>query len=163
MKIYTLLFAAILFTASCKESGKQNNNEPAPVTAKIAQTGFEHTPALRSTDSLQIIFYDNPDGDSLRFNRFFTYTNVGDTAAIHLLMEELDKPASLQTAVKKCRSEGKIYAYAKGEPVKTLYFGTRTADCTYLYYIKDGNFIYLNLSNAFNSYLQQQKRKAIKP
>jgi hypothetical protein len=166
MKQKNLIGAAMLIwmLASCSDAVKEKTQQADNnAVIKISQTGLEHAPALRDTDSLQIIFYDNPDGDSLRFNRYFTYTDVSDTAAIKLLMHALDTTASLQTAVKKCRSEGKIYVYVKSEPVKTLYYSMRGAECTYIYYIKDGSFVYLPLRAHFRNFLQQQKQKAVKP
>ena len=42
------------------------------------KTGLETEPVIGKTDSLQLVYYDNPDGDSLRYSRFFTSLAVSN-------------------------------------------------------------------------------------
>ena len=127
------------------------------------KTGLETEPVIGKTDSLQLVYYDNPDGDSLRYSRFFTYVNTTDSVVINSLLHDLEQPFETVNEVKKCRSEGKIYLLGRQESLKTIYFSTRGDSCTYLYFIKDGAFFYFPLSENFKSILAIHRNKALKP
>jgi hypothetical protein len=141
------------------------NNQPAskqeaPVKAD-PKSGIGTEPTLTKTDSLQIIYYDDPDGDSLRYTRYFKYIDVKDTAVINTLLANLLFPFEKRDSIKDCRSEGKLYLYdKKQEAIKTVYFSTRCDTCCYLYFIKEGAFYYSKLSDPFKRTLQENKGRS---
>jgi hypothetical protein len=137
-----------------------NNNTPKATGKKQV---VKDSSVLGGTDSLQVLYYNEPDGDSLRYTRFFRFTDVSDTATIRLLLQNVQQAKERREQVKPCRSEGKIYAYRNQEPVKTVYFSTRCDTCCYLYYIKDGAFYYHTLSSALRSTLTDLKKQSREP
>lgn len=153
--------ASLLLSCNSKEKKQQTGSElTKDTTVNITvQTGLDAEPKLQKTDSLQILFYDNPDGDSLRYTRFFKYTITKDPTTINELLGNLSKPVEKLREVKQCRSEGKIYVFGKqtDEPLKTIYFSTRCDTCCYLYYIKEGVFYYSPLSINFKDKLKENK------
>lgn len=143
-----------------KETGKEKTDSSQSIS--LIQTGKEIEPKLFAADSIQMFFYDDPDGDSLRYARFYTYHNTSDTTIIKTITKILSQPVFQFTEAKKCRSEGKIYMLNNGEPVKTVYFSTRSEDCSYLYFIKDGLFYYFSATENLEEQLSQYKNKARK-
>ena len=127
------------------------------------KTVSKFEPSLFKTDSLQVIYYDDPDGDSLRYTRFFTYTETADTAVIKPLLKEVDQVFVQQDKIRNCRSEGKLYLLKGEEILRTLYFSTRSDTCSYLYFIKDGSFIYLPLTLVGKEILNNNRKNARKP
>lgn len=143
--------------AKKQQTGSQSTKETTINTT--VPNGLDVEPKLRKADSLQILYYDNPDGDSLRYTRFYQYTITKDPATIKDLLENLSKPVEQRSEIKKCRSEGKIYVFGKQteEPLKTIYFSTRCDTCCYLYYIKEGVFYYSPLSINLKNKLKENK------
>lgn len=157
----------VLIIAACNTTEKEKIESTATNDSLVAKdyklkTGIEVEPAIARTDSLQIIYYDNPDADSLKYTRFFTHTNNKDSGTINLLIAELNHPFELRNEVKKCKSEGKMYLYGEKEPLKTIYFSTRCDSCCYLYFIKDGAFLYFPVSAKFNTIINKNKVEAKK-
>ena len=158
MNRIVLCFLVGVLMISCADDKKAPAKEsPSEYQPK---KGLEAEPAIQKTDSLQILFYDDPDGDSLRYARFYSYTTSKDSVVINALLKDLDKPFEQLNQVKKCRSEGKLYLFAEKEPLKTIYFSTRCDSCCYLYFIKDGAFLYFPLSKELNAILNEQKPQA---
>jgi hypothetical protein len=157
--IWLLGICAGLF--ACNNNGKKKQPVADSTTDSVVnypKTGMETEPLLRQADSLQILYYDNPDGDSIRYTRFYHYTATKDTGTIKGLIDNLNLPVEKQTTIKKCRSEGKIYVFGKTEePLKTIYFSTRCDTCCYLYFIKEGAFFYSPLSENFKDQLRKNK------
>ena len=119
--------------------------------------------SLKPFDSLQILYYDNPDGDSLRYTRYFKLVSTGNQSFIDALKKELEQPFQEEAEVRKCISEGKMYLYKNQEPFKTVYFSTRCDSCCYLYYIENGGFKYYNLSGSFSDSINKWKQYATTP
>lgn len=163
MKALLSLFIISMFLGchDAKETGNDNKTDSSQNNSLI-KTGKEIEPKLFAAGSIQMFFYDDPDGDSLRYARFYTYHNTSDTAIIKTITRILAQPASQFTEAKKCRSEGKIYMLNNGEPVKTLYFSTRSEDCSYLYFIKDGLFYYFSATENLKKQLSEYRKKARK-
>jgi hypothetical protein len=160
---FMLLFAV----AACNEQNdKTGNNDKGlhDIPAK-PRTGLDVEPQLIHADSLQILYYDDPDGDSLRYTRYFKYTALNDLAVIKSLIKNFDtayRPSGRVQA--DCRSEGKIFLFHKTEPVKTIYFSTRcTLGCCYLYFIKDGYFYYFPLLEETALMLKEKRKNAMAP
>ena len=140
-----------------------------------AQTAIDIA-GLRQADSVQVLFYNDPYGkDSLRYARFFKHYNTSDTAIVNPLLKGLDQLFSVRNEVLNCRSEGKLFFFKGGKELKTVYFNTggkakaiktklpKVADCAFLYFIKDGVFIYLPIQSETVALLQSLKPKAVNP
>ena len=163
-KIFLLLIPVVMIN-SCISTG---NKDAEPTTGNkldsvVFNTGIDIIPDIRNMDSLQILFYDNPDSDSLRYDRYFTYVSLNDTSFINTLLENLAKPFQQYDAVKKCRSEGKMYIYSNGRPINTVYFSTRCDKCCYLYYIHHGRFYYIEITNEIIQELKRHRQNAKTP
>jgi hypothetical protein len=159
-----MFFVWLLAACNTTEKGKIKATTNDSLVAKEykLKTGIDVEPVIARTDSLQILYYDNPDGDSLKYTRFYTHTNNRDSGTINLLLAELNNPFELRNELKKCRSEGKLYLYGEKESLKTIYFSTRCDSCCYLYFIKDGAFLYFPLSKNFNNIINKNKVEAKK-
>lgn len=120
-------------------------------------------PRLSKTDSLEILYFDDPDGDSLRYTRFYKYVATADTVVKNLVLSDLGKNFIKRPGIIQCRSEGKVFMHAGANPVKTLYFSTRGDSCSYLYMISNGEFFYFQLSDLLSSNLKTLKKTAKKP
>ena len=165
----SLFLGIALMLLSCNSNVKKEKTgseltKDTTVNA-TAPSGLDVEPKLRKADSLQILYYDDPDGDSLRYTRFFKYTITKDPTTINDLLGELSKPVEQRSEIKKCRSEGKIYVFGKQteEPLKTIYFSTRCDTCCYLYYIKEGVFYYSPLSIDLKNKLKENKAQSRTP
>lgn len=167
MRFLFLLLTAWLFILGCNDDNtKEVHIKPltADTTNKtsLVRTGIDAEPKLLSADSIQIIYYDDPDGDTLRYARFFSYFNTNDTAILNELHKTLASSVSILQEARKCRSQGKMYLLKGEDPVKTVYFSTKDGECSYLYFIKDGLFYYFQLPEATKTMLKKQKAKAIR-
>lgn len=153
--------ASLLLSCNSNDKKQQSGSELTKDTTvnTTELTALDVEPKLRKADSLQILYYDDPDGDSLRYTRFFRYTITKDPATLNDLIGSLSNPVEKYNENKKCRSEGKIYVFdkQKEEPLKTIYFSTRCDTCCYLYYIKEGVFYYSSLSINFKNKLKENK------
>lgn len=158
---------ALLFIFSnCNNNQKQTTGtigEDSTVQTYTPKTGLDAEPLLRETDSLEIIYYDDPDGDPERYTRFYKYRVTSDSFIINSMVKELNQPFEQQNGIRDCRSEGKMYLFSRKEPLKTLYFSTRCDTCCYLYYIKDGNFLYFSISDKFSEIIRTNRKQAIAP
>jgi hypothetical protein len=168
--IFIVYSTAAVFLAACgngsnKQQASNTLKEDSSSAAAAVKTGLSIEPSLHQIDSLQILYYDNPDGDSLRYSRFYKYTITNDSATVNELLGNLALPVEQLSEVKKCRSEGKIYAFRKQkeEPLKTIYFSTRCDTCCYLYYIKEGTFYYSPLSTNLKNKLKENKAQSRTP
>jgi hypothetical protein len=160
--------AIVLWIAACNNAGKKEK-AGSQITSDSAaavsfKTGLTTEPLLQQADSLQILYYDNPDGDSLRYTRFYRYTATKDSSTVNTLLNNLRLTLQPQNEVRHCRSEGKIYVFSKKEePIKTLYFSTRCDSCCYLYFIKEGVFYYSPLTENFKNKLKENKQLSRAP
>jgi hypothetical protein len=62
-----------------------------------------------------------------------------------------------------CRSEGKAYLLNKGEVLKTVFYSSRCDSCCYLYFIKNGKFLYMPLPASLKLKLNEIKKVSRKP
>lgn len=162
-KVFTLMIAMAYILGACKNNSlkeKKDINGPAndASNGSTVRTGLNVEPLLKKADSLEVLYYDDPDGDSLRYTRFYTYTATSDTITIDRLRQALDQPFEVREKVKPCRSEGKIYLFKDNNPVKTVYFSTRCDTCCYVYMINNGNFMYFNMTEGFRNVLIKNKK-----
>ncbi|NTS39859.1 hypothetical protein HRG84_02995 [Flavisolibacter sp. BT320] len=165
-KGFFFLFVSTILLLACNNNGNDNKVGHMDTTAArspITKRVVDLEPAMANTDSLQVLFYDDPAGDSLRYSRFFTYTETADTAQVKSLLQELNQVYVQETGARPCRSEGKLYLLRGEYIVKTIYFSARPDSCRYFYFIKDGAFIYLPLTDTAAAWLATHRKKATKP
>ena len=140
---------------SCNSPARKDNSSNSFLTAV---NGVELDTRLLYADSLVFVFYKDPYGDdSLRYTRYFTQLATTDTNNISLLIQNLQMPFTKLEKVKKCRSEGKIWCYAKGKIFQTISFSNRCEDCCFIYLIKDGYFFYMKLEPSLAERLSIMK------
>jgi hypothetical protein len=156
--IHFILFSFFIL-ASCGDNQRSESikEEPAPADSLTIITALQIEPQLAATDSLQLLFYNNPDGDSLRYTRYFKFVNTTDGELLKDVFDAVNQPVEQWNELKNCRSEGKIFLYGKNDPLKTVYFSTRCDSCCYLYFIKDGTFFYFPLPVKLRSELTRRK------
>ncbi len=164
---YQVLIALFWFFMACHNAPEKKNagsieHDQAHDNSFVVQNGLDAEPRLKQADSLQILYYDNPDGDSLRYSRYYRFTSSADSLLMQNVFTDLGQPFERLYDVKKCRSEGKIYLYRKQEPLKTIYFSTRDS-CNYIYFIKDGAFLYFSLSEELRNSLKENRKSAKRP
>lgn len=160
------LLLLIFFLLACNSiTGETKEDSPSAANpeTKAPQTVRDIEPNLSKADSLQILYYDNPDGDSLRYTRFFKLAETTDTSQINTLLNELNQVHVQEPKVRPCRSEGKLFLLKGEDVLKTIYFSTRGDSCRYFYFIKEGTFIYFPLTEKAMRLLQQSKGMARKP
>lgn len=165
----TILFSILFVFGITACNNSENNNSISQVSDsaifknEVLMTGLGLIPEIDGFDSLQILYYDNPDGDPKRYTRYFSYISSKDTAMVKSILFNLNQSFEEYMEVKECRSEGKIYLYKNNDPVKTLYFSTRCNTCCHLYYIKNGMFYYMEINPHLSELLHVYKASAIKP
>ena len=159
------LFTGLLLFISCNNQNAdptENNNDSAKAEEAKIISAFDLEPGFAEIDSLQVLFFDDPYGDSLRYTRFFSFVNSNDSVLLNETKKHLQQPYTIKNAIDTCRSEGKIYLLTKGEPVKTLYFSSRCPECCYTYFIKDGSYYYFDLNEFFREKLSVLKKNGKK-
>jgi hypothetical protein len=162
---FTLICVSVFFLLALTCCG---NNEPEAVKDANAAyydsirhlTGLGFQPAIKSADSVQVIFYTNPDGDPKRYTRYYTLVNLSDSLHIKTLKASIDKSFERLESVKSCRSEGKFFFFSKGNPVQTIYFSNRGDSCNHLYFIADGWFYYMPMDSTTAQNLKDLKAKS---
>jgi hypothetical protein len=159
------LFLSSFFIVACDTSpGKATTaGTDSASHVSIIKTVNDLEPALQKADSLQVIYYDNPDGDSLRYTRYFTYTETKDSTQVKRLVQQLNQVYVQEPKTRPCRSEGKLYLLRGEDILKTLYFSARGDSCRYFYFIRDGAFMYFPVTEDAQKFLQENRRMARKP
>ena len=158
-----MVFCSWLFSTCDDTENKKTVSGEKGAQETVAKKVSDIEPSLFEADSVQINYYDNPDGDSLRYSRYFTYIETGDTSTIKTLLRTINQVYVQQAKSRDCRSEGKLY-FLKGEDIlKTVYFSTGNDSCSYFYFIKDGSFIYLQLAPDSKQLLTENRKAARKP
>lgn len=165
MNLYPFFVLLLFFFFACGDAGNEKKAGEATASAPppVPKTVFNVEPGLIQADSLQVLYFDNPDGDSLRYTRYFRLMETGDTAKIKTLLREMNQVYVQEPNVRPCRSEGKLYLL-KGENIlRTVYFSSRGDSCTYFYFIKDGLFYYFPQTEAAADWLKAEAQRARKP
>ena len=157
-KYFFFFFALMIMGCQANNSNDQSASSKSQTKNLSIATSI-----LKDIDSLQILYYDDPNGDSLRYSRFYRFISLSDSITINQLQKNLSQPFETLPGKKDCRSDGKIYAYGQSEVVKTIYFNTTKSNCKYLYYIQNGSFIYFKLDEALKVILINYKKNAIAP
>ena len=162
MKQLFITASLLSLMIACNETGKKKDTEFTLGTIQYLE-GIDLQINMRETDSVQAIFYDDPDGDPERYTRFFKYIATTDTGFIRPLLRSIAQPFRESQTVGDCRSEGKAYLFKKGNdnPLQTLYFSTRCDSCCYVYFIKNGKFYYMNMTGELAAQLKHARPHAI--
>jgi hypothetical protein len=163
MKLLHFLPVVIfLFLAACNTEPKKTEAAKNQVDSTKFRTALDIEPDLRNTDSLEIVYYDNPDGDPERYTRFFKFTASSDSSDIATLVKNIDQPI-VSTELGKCRSQGKIFFRNQSDIINTLYFSTRGDSCSYLYYIKTGAYYYVKINKEAENVINRNRPFAKAP
>ena len=163
MKHFLILIILSVLLFAC------NQRKPTEITPATILTGVEdnYTPnttilmldeRLNNVDSLVYVFYKDPLGkDSLRYTRYYTQYSTINTKDISILKAQINQPTERIEKVKKCRSQGKIWCFTKGEIFQTLYFSDFGNNCSFMFFIKNGQFYYCSLQNNLKKILSSFK------
>jgi hypothetical protein len=148
----------------------ENRVSKEPIDANAAyfnsikhMTGLEFQPRIQQADSVQVLFYDNPDGDPKRYTRFYTWYPSSEPSVVTFMKSSVAKHFERIEKVKDCRSEGKIHFFAGENPMQTLYFSNRGDTCNHLYFIADGWFFYMPMDSSTALKLKELKTLAYEP
>ena len=151
----------LLAATSCKEPGKQAGN--GSQSGKLVfQKGIDLQPQMKKTDSVQTVFYKDPDDDPERYTRYYYTINSIDTGFVNRVLRGLNQSFQELEKVKDCRSEGKMYLFKRGadDPLQTIYFSTRCDSCCYVYFIRHGRFYYMNMTDELSDLLNSSNDAA---
>lgn len=159
---------AILTTSallSCNNPGGEKQAAADSPAAPVLRNGMDLQPGMRTADSVQALFYKDPDGDPRRYTRFFTVASVTDSSLVQPVLRSLEQSFQEYASVKDCRSEGKLYLFKKGmeNPLQTIYFSSRCDTCCYVYYIRNGRFYYMPFTPELGSTLKNIRKAAREP
>lgn len=149
-----LFFSISLLFMACNNGNDQPKKESTAIEATVATEPGEGAAILqlderlKDADSMVFVFYKDPHGkDSLRYTRYYSEYHSTDTGIIHLVKDNLTDSTQRLEKIKNCRSEGKIWCFAKGNVFQTIYFSAHNKDCSFVYIIKNGQFYYSDISN----------------
>jgi len=124
-------------------------------------TGLEFQPRIQQSDSVEVLFYTDPDGDPKRYTRFYTWLPSSDSSVVLPMKQSVDKHFERLEKVRNCRSEGKIHFFADGNPTQTVYFSNRGDTCNHLFFIADGWFFYMPMDSITAVKLKQLKAQSV--
>ena len=163
-----IIFLVSSFVVSCSQADKKQVKDaqvissPAIIDENLSLKQLDER--LTEADSLVFIFYKDPQGkDSLRYTRFYKQYATVDTALIAFVKANLSDRTTRFERIIKCRSEGKIWCFKKGEIFQTIYFSSFSTDCSFLYIIKHGQFYYSSISAEMSAKLRKLRTVAIEP
>lgn len=155
MKYFLSLFIITVYLFACNQR-KQSEVGHTSIATSVEDNYNANTTILmlderlNNVDSLVYVFYKDPLGrDSLRYTRYYKQYSTTDEKDIAILKMQVSQPTERFEKVKQCRSQGKIWCFAKGEIFQTLYFSDFGGDCSFTYFIKNGQFYYCKLLPDF--------------
>jgi hypothetical protein len=111
MKLFFQVVIMLLFTGACSEN---------------TITGATLLPMMKTTDSVELIFFKSPDS-----TRFFTYIATTDKLLIANLVHDVCGAVQQE---RDCPKEGKIYCFSAGQIINTIYFVAEDAHCRHMRY-----------------------------
>ena len=157
MKHFLILFILTTYLFACNQRKPSNVSSTIVPTSVVDNYNANTTvlmldERLNNVDSLVFVFYKDPLGkDSLRYTRYYTQYSTTDKNGIAILKTQISQPTERFEKVKKCRSQGKIWCFTKGEIFQTLYFSDFGTQCSFMFFIKNGLFYYCNLTENFKN------------
>jgi hypothetical protein len=113
----------ITFIAACNNSTESTKD--ADTQADSTTVSGSSQPEFNATDSIEIYFYKDPANQ-----KEFTRSFVTAPSEIRVLAQNL---GSVDTTIKECLHDGKMYFYRNGDVFKTVYVST-TDTCRYFAY-----------------------------
>ena len=155
MKHFLILFILTTYLFACNQRKPSNVSSTIVPTSVVDNYNANTTilmleERLNNVDSLVFVFYKDPLGkDSLRYTRYYTQYSTTDKNGIAVLKTQISQPTESFEKVKKCRSKGKVWCFSKGEIFQTLYFSDFGAECSFMFFIKNGQFYYCKLVQDF--------------
>jgi hypothetical protein len=149
-----LISLLVLFFIACQ-------NKPIDKTTETDSSATLYIPD--AVDSIDLLYFKKPYTDSLRYQRFFTYLQSGDSTLIQALRENLNQPFQEFVGPVNCLSEGKIIIPHGGDAFRIVYFSRTEAPCSYLYVIDNGRFRYYPLTEKVKAKLYQWEGLAVEP
>lgn len=123
------------------------------ISCNQSPTGIEKLPEIIQTDSVEILYFNEPDND-----RYFTYLPTTDKKFINSLVEDLSEHSIEEF---ECFKKGKIYMFSKGKIFNTVYFSHE--QCDVLRFIHNGKVYYFKPSEETKNLLKEMKSKAKAP
>jgi hypothetical protein len=149
---------------SCEGSGNKNA-EMIGIDSVEAKTERTWTASVLpgKVDSFDILYYKKPFSDSTRYTRYFRVIHTSDSTLVSELNKIFNGNFVKLMEVKKCLSEGKIILPIGGDAFRVVYFSRIDTDCSYLYYIKDGEFYYYEMSSLLKEKLNAFEKVAVEP
>lgn len=165
-KTIIALLVLVMGLLSCRSNNSRQQQQAAQSSSDsliLITTGTQLVPAFSSVDSLLFMFYHDPYGkDSTRYTRYYRQIGSADSSVTSVLMDILATPFR-EDSLRACRSEGKLYCFAKGRPVQTIYFSRQNDQCLHLYFIHEARYYYFKPNNAWYALLDSMKPKAQEP
>jgi hypothetical protein len=160
--ILVLIISSLIL--SCGGSGGKNSEMRStdPVVTETGET--EITTFLpQQVSDFDVIYYKKPFTDSVRYTRYFLTTHTTDSALVSELNRIFLGTFEKLPEVKKCQSEGKIIIPFGGDAFRVIYFSRTGGDCSYIYYIRDGEFYYFSMSTLLSEKLDAIEKMAVEP
>lgn len=155
------MLLALTVLAACRQTAAPALTDAAAPDVQPITQAARLVPALTTIDSALFIFYNQPyDGDAERYTRFYKQVGSRADSALQIVKQTLGIPFVMQDSLRNCRSEGKIYCFAAGRPVQTLYFSRQSEVCTHLYLIHEGRYYYWQPGAAFFQAMDAWKLRA---
>lgn len=167
MKQILLLIIVTACLVACNQR-KHNDVTPATISKSVEDIYTPNTTILmlderlNNLDSIVFVFYKDPLGkDSLRYTRYYTQYSTTKTTDISIAKAQINLPTQRLEKVRKCRSQGKVWCFSKGEIFQTLYFSDFESECSFMFFIKNGLFYYSNLTPSFKQAIDELKKLSI--
>ena len=110
---------------------------------------------LASCDSATVMYYHEPGKP-----RFFSMAKVYDKAIIAAIAGNVND--KVITGKDSCVTQGKIYAYGKGDAVSVVYF-TREPNCMTMSFIKTGEKYFVRMNISTKRILDDVEKTAKEP
>ena len=154
-----LFICLVICWTACQMPGKPYQKQASSTLSASIDARW------KEIDSAVIVFYDEPYGqDSLRYARYYTQLSATEAPFLQVLAVQLDTTYTIRQTRDRCRGEGKIWCYRAGQVKQTLYFNVGgPSDCTFVYWIKDGQFYYTKPKDVFAEWLHSHQSLAKKP
>lgn len=164
IRSYILVFVFVMLTSCLNRETKSTTvllDTPSQETVSPTAPGIIPDPG--KVKELEIIFYNKPFTDSIRYTRFYRFTTTSDSSVVGSLDRALHTHYEKLGQTKKCTSEGKIIMNLGAEEFRVAYFSRMNTDCFYVYLIKNGEFYYFTMTTELTKHLDRLERSAVAP
>lgn len=161
-------FAMLMMLGACQTHTDTKTRPYAPTVSfdprKDAQLLFQVDSLLPRVDSLVLVYFDDPFGmDSLRYTRYYRQFSVVGQDTVQAFIQPMNESVKAVEAKRSCRIEGKLWCYAGGKMIQTIYWSSRPSNCRFQYLIRDGLFYYFSLTDQQVLALENWRKRASKP